>query len=93
MNHNGQHADNPSRRAFIKKTAYVAPLILTLKAAPAFASQGSGQLGSVDYGAIEEDAISYDSLAGSTLKYSHRGPVARQKPRRDWWWFLASSGS
>ena len=30
-----------SRRSFLKKTAYVAPVILTLKAAPAFASQGS----------------------------------------------------
>jgi hypothetical protein len=30
-----------SRRAFVKKAAYVAPLILTLKAAPALASPGS----------------------------------------------------
>jgi hypothetical protein len=30
-----------SRRSFVKKTAYVAPAILTLKAVPAFASQGS----------------------------------------------------
>jgi len=30
-----------SRRAFVKKAAYVAPLILTLKAAPAFAKPGS----------------------------------------------------
>jgi hypothetical protein len=33
-----------SRRGFLKKTAYVAPVILTLKAAPAFASQGSSRL-------------------------------------------------
>lgn len=32
-----------SRRAFIKKAAYVAPAILTLKAIPAFASGGSSQ--------------------------------------------------
>jgi hypothetical protein len=31
-----------SRRSFIKTTAYVTPLILSLKAAPAFASYGSG---------------------------------------------------
>ena len=30
-----------SRRAFVKKAAYVAPLILTLKAAPAVAKPGS----------------------------------------------------
>lgn len=32
-----------SRRTFIKKAAYVAPAILTLKAIPAFASGGSRQ--------------------------------------------------
>jgi hypothetical protein len=31
-----------SRRSFLKKAAYTAPLILTLKADPAFASYGSG---------------------------------------------------
>lgn len=30
-----------SRRQFLKKTAYVAPLILTLKVAPALAHSGS----------------------------------------------------
>jgi hypothetical protein len=30
-----------SRREFVKKAAYAAPLILTLQAAPAFAKQGS----------------------------------------------------
>jgi hypothetical protein len=30
-----------SRRAFVKKAAYVAPLILTLKAVPALAKPGS----------------------------------------------------
>jgi hypothetical protein len=32
-----------SRRAFVKRAAYVAPAILTLKAAPAFAKAGSGK--------------------------------------------------
>jgi hypothetical protein len=32
-----------SRRSFLKKAAYTAPLILTLKADPAFASYGSGK--------------------------------------------------
>jgi hypothetical protein len=31
-----------SRREFLKKGAYVAPLIVTLTAVPAFASSGSG---------------------------------------------------
>lgn len=31
----------PSRRDFIEKAAYVAPVILTLQAAPAFAKPGS----------------------------------------------------
>jgi hypothetical protein len=34
--------DDQSRRAFLKTAAYVAPLILSLKAEPAFASYGSG---------------------------------------------------
>jgi hypothetical protein len=32
---------NESRRSFIKKAAYIAPVVLTLKALPSFASQGS----------------------------------------------------
>ena len=32
-----------SKRDFIKKTAYVVPCILTLKAIPAFAGSGSGE--------------------------------------------------
>lgn len=32
---------NPSRRAFVKRAMYVAPVILTLQAAPAFAKAGS----------------------------------------------------
>jgi hypothetical protein len=32
---------NSSRRDFLKKTAYVVPAVLTLKAAPALAGQGS----------------------------------------------------
>jgi hypothetical protein len=32
---------NESRRSFIKKAAYIAPVVLTLKALPSFAAQGS----------------------------------------------------
>ena len=34
--------DKTNRRAFIKKTAYVVPAILTLKVMPDFAAAGSG---------------------------------------------------
>jgi hypothetical protein len=34
---------NSSRRTFVKKAAYVAPAVLTLKAAPSFASLGSSR--------------------------------------------------
>jgi hypothetical protein len=34
---------NQSRRTVIKRMAYVAPIVLTLAATPAFASNGSGE--------------------------------------------------
>ena len=37
-----QHRDESSRRTFLKTVGYVAPVILTLQARPAFAQQGSG---------------------------------------------------
>lgn len=41
-----------SRREFIKKVAYVAPVVLTLRAVPSFASSGSprGNNGVRDHG-------------------------------------------
>jgi len=44
-NVNGRGIDN-SKRSFVKKTAYLAPFILTLKAVPSFAAGGSGYNGS-----------------------------------------------
>ena len=46
----GEHNDDPSRRAFVKKAAYVAPVIVTLEAMPVFASNGS------DWSKAEKDA-------------------------------------
>ena len=40
---NTAHEHEDSRRSFLKKAAYIAPMILTLKADPAFASYGSGK--------------------------------------------------
>ena len=37
------NAVNESRRSFVKKAAYVPPAVLTLKAAPAFAKNGSAK--------------------------------------------------
>ena len=37
--------EQDSRRELLKKAVYVAPTILTLKVAPAFAQNGSGQQG------------------------------------------------
>ena len=34
--------ESKSRRDFLKKAAYVAPVVLTMTAVPAFASSGSG---------------------------------------------------
>jgi hypothetical protein len=36
-------SENQSKRDFLKKSAYVVPMILTLKAIPAFAGSGSGR--------------------------------------------------
>lgn len=33
--------NNEQRRSFLKKAAYIAPVVLTMKALPSFASQGS----------------------------------------------------
>jgi len=44
---------NESRRAFMKKAAYVAPVVLTLNATPAIATYGSNQKGSDGPGSHE----------------------------------------
>ena len=49
--------DEQSKREFIKKSAYVVPCILTLKAIPSFAGSGSGEAkiaGSCSYEAVRE---------------------------------------
>ena len=37
----GEHNDDPSRRAFVKKAVYVTPVIVSLEAIPVLASTGS----------------------------------------------------
>jgi hypothetical protein len=46
--------DSNSRRDFIKKAAYVAPVILTLNAAPSYAKKGSDKK-SNGYGQTKKD--------------------------------------
>jgi len=41
MSNSKKSVKNPSRRKFVKTAAYVAPAILTLKAASSFAAVGS----------------------------------------------------
>jgi hypothetical protein len=45
MTSHDDRVNDPSRRRFVKAAAYTAPVILTLKAEPAFASYGSGAPG------------------------------------------------
>ena len=42
MKHDQTSEIDTGRRSFLKKTAYVAPAIVTLSALPSFASAGSG---------------------------------------------------
>lgn len=89
MSSNDQRIDDQSRRSFIKKTAYVAPMILTLKAVPAFASQGSGQTdGGISDGVDSPlpDGPPGDGAAASGAATWQFAPAPRR--RRRWWWFF-----
>ena len=61
--------DSESRRSFVKKVAYVAPLVLTLKADSAFASYGSGK--------PEQQEV--NSGVGKGVDPPRRGKPAEQK--------------
>jgi len=78
-----ERADDESRRAFIRKAVYVAPVILTLKAVPAFASAGSGQ--STDGIGDENEQPTYDPPIGSRDPGSSLGSVRRP---HHWWQVL-----
>jgi len=86
-----ERVDDRSRRSFIKKMAYVAPTILTLKAVPAFASQGSTR--SDDGGGDGVDPQPQGNSPVSDGPGTGPGNPAhssgrRRSPRRRWWWWL-----
>lgn len=65
-----------SKRRFIKAATYIAPVILTLKVAPTYASGGSGRNGYPDEPRDEQDH-------GNQGNGGHR--LAPRKKRR-WYW-------
>ena len=67
----GEHNDDPSWRAFVKKAAYVAPVIVSLEALPVFASNGS------DWSKAEKEAAKEAEKAAQA-----RRKRLRKKPRR-----------
>jgi hypothetical protein len=84
-----ERVDDQSRRAFVKKAVYIAPVILTLKAVPAFASQGSG--GSETGTGDQLDLQSLDDPPVDPGPSTSLGPAnlsAGPRRRRSWWWFL-----
>jgi hypothetical protein len=77
-----ERADDESRRSFIKKTAYVAPMILTLSAVPAFASEGSGR------GDIVNETPTYEPPGnGGTSVHHGMGNSSGLSNRRRRSWF------
>lgn len=63
-----------SRRKFIKKLAYVPPLILTLNAAPSYATTGSQRYKKEDKGSQYGGDNNYSSnRSGRWLRWPHRG--------------------
>jgi hypothetical protein len=69
---NKQH--NQSRRVFLKKTAYIAPVILTLHATASLAGVGSGRAGLV--GAIASGGIGGNGGTGGIGAMGATGAVA-----------------
>ena len=68
-----------SKRRFVKAAAYIAPVILTLKVTPTFASGGSGR-GNGNPGA-----------PGEEFNPSEQSPAApsSSKKKRRWYWPFA----
>jgi len=59
------NAEGESRRGFVKKAAYVAPAILTLQAAPAYAKYGSEKPGGDDKWEDKDKDKSKDKFSGA----------------------------
>jgi len=96
MSTNSPIADQ-SRRSFITKAVYIAPVVLTLRAMPAFASQGSsrndttqnGDTGPVDSGIVEPyETTPFNPPKSFPGARSPQGTATRRK-RSPWSWFVA----
>jgi hypothetical protein len=71
-----EHKNNElSRRSFVKATAYVAPVILTLRARPAHASVGSGH-SHVSPGVSAKQVRSEARTFVTDLRNSEHGPIS-----------------
>lgn len=79
-----------SKRKFIKAATYVAPVILSLKVAPTFASSGSGRRNNhpdrpgdepSNGGGHSGNHDGDDSSASASSNYSHI-----KKKKRRWYW-------
>jgi hypothetical protein len=83
-----------SRRSFIARGIYAAPLVLTVKAAPAFASQGSGRGSSesdddaVDGGTVEPYQYNPPKNAPGARASHQSGIEGRRRSRWSWSWGL-----
>jgi hypothetical protein len=84
-----ERVDDQSRRAFVKKAAYIAPVILTLKAVPAFASQGSGRSDSGTGDQLDQQSLDDPPVnPGPSISMEPPNPPQSAGRRRRWWWFL-----
>lgn len=75
-----------TRREVIKKAAYITPVILTVLAAPSFASGGSGRSGG--YGRDERDRREQKDALGE-IKFLHdddKIKLFHRDDRKGWGW-------
>ncbi len=90
---------NSSKRKFLKTAAYVAPVILTLKAIPSFASSGSGRAGQGDngeengsdpqptgYPPINDNVGTSLANPGNSAGASYQSQGGYKKKKRRWYW-------
>jgi hypothetical protein len=81
----GDHNDDPSRRAFVKKAAYVAPVIVTLEAMPVFASNGSDWSKAAKEAAKDAEKAAKDprKRLRRKLKRLRRKPLRTQRSKQE----------
>ena len=80
-----------SKRKFIKTAAYVAPVILTLKVAPTFASGGSGRWNNTPGEPGQQpgnggDGGQENGEIGASQSFSGSSSGAGRRKKRRWYW-------